>query len=148
LACFAPTGAFDKAIKLKDGLLGAAIGWHLKKRGIPFSHEHCEEGTEMDFIAILRTGRLLIECKVLSVALPVKQLLRNVREAAKQLDEHASLLERRGGRLRASVCVVNLTEQNISSLSRDGCPMGIAENRVVSYERFSDWLRESVARAR
>jgi hypothetical protein len=36
----------------------------------------------MDFVPILDNGRLLIECKVLSVLLPPKQLRRNLREAA------------------------------------------------------------------
>jgi hypothetical protein len=141
LACFAPTGAFHNAIKLKDGLLGAAIGWHLKRRGIRFWHAHCEEGTEMDFIPIVRNGRLLIECKILSVSVPAKQLVRNVREAVKQLDEHATLLEKQGWKLRGSVCVVNLTDQSLASLWRDQSPMGFGENRLISYERFSDWLR-------
>jgi len=146
LACFAPTGAFHNAIKLKDGLLGAAIGWHLKKRGIRFWHAHCEEGTEMDFIPIVQNGRLLIECKLLSVSVPAKQLLRNLREAVKQLDEHAALLEKQGRNLRGSVCVVNLTDQTLASLRRDESLREIAENRLISYERFSDWLRVKVTR--
>jgi hypothetical protein len=141
LACFAPTGAFHNAINLKDGLLGAAIGWHLKRQGIPFWHAHCEEGAEMDFIPIVQNDRLLIECKILSVSVPAKQLLRNVREAVKQLDEHAALLERQGSKLRGSVCVVNLTDQTLTSLRRDESLMGVRENRLISYERFSDWLR-------
>jgi len=141
MASFAPAGGFHNAINLKDGLLGAAIGWHLKKRGIRFWHAHCEKGTEMDFIPIVQNGQLLIECKILSVLVPVKQLVRNVREAVKQLDEHAALLEKEGWKLRGSVCVVNLTDQNLASLRRDGSPIGIAKNRLVSYERFSEWLR-------
>jgi hypothetical protein len=144
LACFAPTGAFQDAIKLRDGLLGAAIGWYLKKRGIRFWHAHCEEGTEMDFIPIVQNGQLLIECKLLSVSVPAKQLLRNLREAVKQLDEHAALLEKQRRKLRGSVCVVNLTDQTLASLRRDESLMGIAENRLISYERFSDWLRVKI----
>jgi hypothetical protein len=144
LACFAPTGAFRNAINLKDGLLGAAIGWHLKKRGIRFWHAHCEEGTEMDFIPIVQNGRLLVECKVLIVSVPAKQLLRNLREAVKQLDEHAALLEKQGRKLHGSVCVVNLTHETLASLRRDEHLIGIAENRLISYERFSDWLRVKI----
>jgi hypothetical protein len=144
LACFAPTGAFHNAIKLKDGLLGAAIGWHLRKRGIRFWHAHCEKNTEMDFIAIVQKGQLLIECKILSVSVPAKQLVRNLREAVKQLDEHAGLLEKQGRKLRGSVCVVNLTDHTLASLRRDEPLTGIAENHLVSYERFSDWLRVKI----
>jgi hypothetical protein len=141
MASFAPAGGFNSAINLKDGLLGAAIGWHLKKQGIRFWHAHCEKGTELDFIPIVQKGRLLVECKILSVLVPAKQLLRNVREAIKQLDEHAALLQGQGWKLRGSVCVVNLTDQNLAFLRRDESPIGIGENRLVSYERFSEWLQ-------
>lgn len=141
MASLAPAGGFQDAMKLKDGLLGAAIGWHLKRRGIQFWHARCEKGTEMDFIPVVRDGHLLIECKILSVSVPARQLARNVREAVKQLDEHAALLEKEGWKLHGSVCVVNLTDQDLTCLQRDGFPIGNAENRLISYERFSEWLR-------
>ena len=141
MASLAPAGGFQGAMKLKDGLLGAAIGWHLKRRGIRFWHARCEKGTEMDFIPVVRDGHLLIECKILSVSVPARQLARNVREAVKQLDEHAALLEKEGWILHGAVCVVNLTYQDLASLRRDGFPTGNAENRLISYERFSEWLR-------
>lgn len=141
MTSLAPGGGFEDAVKLKDGLLGAAIGWHLKSRGIQFWHAHCEKGTEMDFIPVVRGGHLLIECKILSVSVPARQLARNVREAVKQLDEHAALLEKEGWLLHGSVCVVNLTEHDLASLRRDGFPTGKAENRLISYERFSEWVR-------
>jgi hypothetical protein len=141
VASFAPSGYLRDAMTLKDGLLGAAVGWHLIRKGISFSHGSCEMGTEMDFVPIIDDGHLLIECKLLSVMVPAKQLLRNVREAVKQLDRHTALLEKQGKKLRGSVCVLNLTHRNLASLWRDGPPVGIPEKRVVSYERFSDWLR-------
>jgi hypothetical protein len=144
MASFAPFGDFDSAINLKDGLLGAAIGWHLKKRAIPFWHGHCSEGTELDFIPTVNNGQLLIECKILSVLVPAKQLLRNVREAIKQLDQHTALLQRKGWTLRGSACVVNLTEHNLASLRRRGFPMGTGEKRLVSYQRFSKWLQAEI----
>jgi hypothetical protein len=144
MASFAPAGGFNNAVKLRDGLLGAAIGWHLKKRGIHFRHAHCEKGTEMDFIAILQNGSLLIECKILSVLVPTKQLVRNVREGVNQLNEHAAMLENQGWKLRGSVCVVNLTDQHLASLRRDGSTIGIAENCLVSYERFKEWLQTKI----
>jgi hypothetical protein len=141
MASFAPTRGFRDAMSLKDGLLGAAIGWHLKQRRIRFWHAHCERGTEMDFIVILGGGHVLIECKILSVSGPMKQRARNVREAIRQLDEHAALLQTEGWKLRGSACVVNLTEQDLASLQRGGFLASAAESRLVSYQRFRDWLR-------
>jgi hypothetical protein len=145
IASFAPVGYLRDAMCLKDGLLGAAVGWHLAKRGIRFWHGLYEQGTEMDFIAIVGNCRVLIECKVFSISVPAKQGARNVRDAVKQLDEHAALLERQGWNLHNPACVVNLTDQNLASLRREGVLTGIAENRLVSYERFSDWLRARIA---
>jgi hypothetical protein len=144
MASFVPAGGFLDAMRLKDGLLGAAIGWHLKKLGIDFLHAHCEEGTEIDFIPTIPGGQLLVECKTISVLVPPKQMLRNLREAVGQLDEHRALLERRGWKLRSSVCVVNLTHQDLTFLQRDRSSPGIPENRLVSYERFPAWLRATV----
>jgi hypothetical protein len=96
MACFLPAAGFDAAMRLKDGLLGAAIGWHLKKHGIRFRHSHCEQGTEFDFIPIVPNGQLLIECKILSVSVPAKQLMRTLRDAVKQLTTHHALLAKAG----------------------------------------------------
>ncbi|MGC2331551.1 MAG: hypothetical protein WA581_08860, partial [Candidatus Acidiferrales bacterium] len=144
MASFAPSGGLHSAMKLKDGLLGAAVGWHLTRCGIQFRHGHSEEGTEMDFIGVAPEGQLLIECKMLSVLVPAKQLARNVREAVKQLDGHAALLEKQGWKLRGSVCVVNLTDENLAHLGRAGFSIGAARNRLVSYERFPAWLRAAI----
>lgn len=146
MASFAPAGALQRATELKDGLLGAAIGWHLLKRGIPFLHSHCEEGTEMDFVPVVRKGRFLIECKVFSVLVSAKRLARSVREAVRQLDKHAAILETQGSKLRGSICVVNLTDRGLAKLRRDGFSFGIPENRVISYDRFTEWLRHEVTR--
>jgi len=141
MASFAPSGGLLDAMLLKDGVLGAAIGWHLEKRGIRFLHAYCENGTEMDFVPIVQNGRLLIECKVLGVLLPPKQLARNVRKAIKQLDRHAALLRTQTGDLHDSICVVNLTNQNLASLMRNHGGSGIARTRLISYEDFPHWLR-------
>ena len=140
MGSFAPDGPLRDAMNLKDGLLGAAVGWHLTRRGIRFWHSHCEQGTEMDFIPIVGGEHLLIECKVLSVSVSAKQLARTIRACLKQLDEHLTLLEQQGWRMRGSASVVNLTEADIESLQRSGFPSSASGNRLVSYERFSKWL--------
>ncbi len=128
-------------MRLKDGLLGAAVGWHLTRKGIVFWHALCEKGTEIDFIAQARNGQLLIECKILSI-LNAKQLARNIRESLKQLDDHAALLQNEGWELQGSICVVNLTDSDLTFLRRSGFPIGGSPNRVVSYEQFPRWLHE------
>jgi hypothetical protein len=141
IAAFVPTGSLRDAMALKDGLLGAAIGWHLIRRGIPFTHGHSEAGTELDFLLKVGDGRLLIECKVLSVLVPAKQLARSVRKGVKQLERHAALVESRGTNLLDSVCVLNLTDRRLSSLMS----AGLWKDRVISYERFPEWLRGRVS---
>lgn len=144
MASFAPHGLLREAMCLKDGLLGAAVGWHLMKKRIQFWHAHCINGTEMDFIAQTQSGLALIECKVLSVSTSPKQLARNVRESVKQLGEHAALLTREGWELRGVICVVNLTNADLASLRRSGFPIGSTANRLLSYEDFRTWLRKEI----
>jgi hypothetical protein len=100
----------------------------------------------MDFVPIVRKGRFLIECKVFSVLVSTKRLARSVREAVRQLDKHAAILETRGSKLRGSVCVVNLTDRGLANLRRDGFSFGIPESRVIGYDRFTEWLRHEVGR--
>jgi hypothetical protein len=146
MASFAPARGFRDAMLLKDGLLGAAIGWHLTSWQIRFWHAHCERGTEMDFIAIVPDGHLLIECKMLSVSTGIKQLARTLRDAIKQLDEHAALLHMEGWKIRHSACVVNLIERDLVLLRRKGFLANSAAERLVSYEEFRNWLRSATKR--
>ena len=67
MASYAPALGFDAAVRLKDGVLGAAVGWHLTKRGVKFWHAHQERGTEVDFMRKIGNQHFLIECKMLSV---------------------------------------------------------------------------------
>jgi hypothetical protein len=140
IAAFVPTGSLRDAMALRDGLLGAAIGWHLIRHGIAFTHGHSEAGTELDFLLEVGDLRLLIECKVLNVLVPAKQLARNVRKGVKQLERHAALMESRGTNLLDSVCVVNLTDRGLSSLMS----IGLWKESVISYERFPEWLRAKI----
>lgn len=144
IAAFTPATELLELFMLKDGLLGAAVGWALKKWGIRFRHAYCVNGTEMDFVVQLQTSAGLVECKALSISVPTKQLLRNLREALKQLNKHESLLQKEGVKLRAAVCVVNLTNQHLTSL-RQHSSMHLPDSRLISYERFSEWLSANVA---
>jgi hypothetical protein len=141
IASYAPATGFDAAARLKDGLLGAAVGWHLTKRHVRFWHSHDEGGTELDFIAEGRNGTSLIECKMLGVMSSNKQLLRNLRDAAGQLDKHAALLEQRGWKLLESVCVVNLSAHHLNELRREAKKSGARLDRLISYEQFTAWFR-------
>jgi hypothetical protein len=146
MTSFAPARGFRDATLLKDGLLGAAIGWHLTRRRIRFHHAHSERGTETDFIAILPDGHLLIECKMLGLSTGAKQLARTLREAAKQLHDHAAVLQAEGWNIRSSACVVNLTDRNVSSLRGNGFLPAAAAEHLISYEEFRNWLRNETIR--
>jgi len=141
IASYAPASGLDAAVRLKDGVLGAAIGWHLTKRNVKFWHSHQEGGTEVDFIAASGNQHLLIECKMLSATVADKQLRRNLREAADQLDSHTALLEQADWKLRESVCVVNLAEGHMNSLRTSKRESSAELDLLISYEQFPAWFR-------
>jgi hypothetical protein len=148
IASYAPASGLDAAVRLRDGVLGAAVGWHLAKRGVKFRHSHQERGTEVDFIARIGNRHLLIECKMLSVTVADKQLQRNLREAAEQLDSHIALLEQTNWKLRESVCVVNLTERHLNLLRTSNRQSSAALDKLISYEQFPSWFRSRRHKAR
>jgi hypothetical protein len=145
IAAYNPHGPLREAMSLKDGLLGAAIGWHLRRVRAPFRHAHSVNGTELDFIVGARQGSLLIEAKMFRAAPSLKQMARNVREALAQLLTHTKILEADGWDVRKRVSVVNLTNRELTSLRRSSFPLGTDAKCVISYERFPRWLRSNLA---
>jgi hypothetical protein len=117
---------------LKDGLLGAALGWYLTKRGIPFSHGKIIGGEETDFIVRTRRGLVLIECKMLHACGTLKQRRRNLRDAVEQTRQHAQLLADEGHAVYKAVCVLNFTEQELVALDS-------GTEAIVSFENFMTW---------
>ena len=148
MASYAPASGLDAAVRLKDGVLGAAVGWHLTKWGVKFWHSHQERGTEVDFIARIGNQHLLLECKMLSVTVSDKQLRRNLREAADQLNSHIALLEQVNWKLSESVCVVNLTERQLNLLRTSDRQSSAALDGLISYEQFLAWFRSRRQKAR
>lgn len=140
IASYKPFGGFALAAELKDGLLGAAIGWHLIKHSIRFRHSHTERGTETDFIVGTRKRCLLIECKMLGVTATAKQLDRTLRDAAEQLSLHEALLEETGWTVAESVCVTNLTSQHLKSLRSTGKSKRGKLPGLISFDEFTRWL--------
>jgi hypothetical protein len=140
IASYRPARGFDTAVRMKDGLLGAAIGWHLAKRKIRFRHSPVVNGTEMDFVVQDLRGSILVECKMLSVAPSDKQLTRTLRDAASQLAEHTEILEKFGSKVVGAVCVVNSGSLQLRRLStRIDAHFNL--ERIISYEEFASWLR-------
>jgi len=140
MAAYVPHGNLLDGMKLKDGLLGASVGWRLKKARILFWHGLSLKGTEMDFVTEMPQGKVLIECKMLSVSLPPKQLARNIRQSLKQLSAHATLLENESSKVYQAICLVNLTQDHLNSLRRSAFPLGPDLQNLMSYERFPRWL--------
>jgi hypothetical protein len=148
VACYTPHGPLLDAMTLKDGLLGAAIGWHLKTSRITFWHALSVKGTEIDFAAKTSKGHLLIEAKMLHVLGSEKQIIRNLRDSLAQLTDHADLLRSEGWKLQEAICVVNLTERHLRSLQRVSPSIQPTANNLLSYERFPRWLRQKLLSAR
>lgn len=145
MASFVPDGHLLDGMRLKDGLLGAAVGWHLRKNRVRFAHSLLVGATEIDFVAAAHAarsiGEVLIECKMLQVSGPPKQLARNLRDSLKQLADHRALLEAEGRPVKQAICVLNLTKNNLLTVRRSGFPLGPDGDRLVSYEEFPKWLR-------
>jgi hypothetical protein len=148
MVSFIPDGHLLDGIRLKDGLLGAAVGWHLRKNRVRFEHSLPVGATEIDFVATAhatrRIGEILIECKMLQVSGTPKQLARNLRDSLEQLADHRALLEAEGRTVEDAICVLNLTKNNLLTVRRSGFPLGPDANRLVSYENFPEWLRARV----
>jgi hypothetical protein len=148
LASFRPDGWFDGVIALKDGVLGAALGWYFLRNRIPFRHAEIVRGEELDFVVEGSKHRILIECKVLKTSAADKQLRRRLRDALEQLRRHAVLLEREGRAVSESVCVVNLTGAELKRVSILGS-LGDGEAiRLLSYEGITKWLGQRLTAQR
>jgi hypothetical protein len=150
MAAFHSTGALDQALDLKDGVLAAALGWHLTMCGTSFEAGVELGKTELDFVVRTATGDGLIECKMNHLLGKDDALRKKLYDDRDQLRDHLRIAKGHGITLSHAACVVNLTRQHLASLSATMQPEADQEfsrvrGRILSYEDAAAWLRDIVA---
>jgi hypothetical protein len=153
ICTFVPAGCLQKAMESKDGMLGVAVGWFFRKHEVRFKAGHLIGGTELDFVASGRRGRLLVECKMHHVLTPEGHIRGQILASRNQLRDHIHVANREGLKLAGASCVVNLTSQHLKKILR-----GLAvesdevyqrlQAEVISYEDFADWFRRASVTSR
>jgi len=153
MCTFAPAGYLREAMKLKDGMLGVAVGWFLRKHGFQFKHGLTIGGTELDFIVSGRRGCLLIECKMHHILKPEEHIRSQILASRTQLRTHIHVAQREGLQPKGAACVVNLGSHPLQkTLRRLKAETDLAYQElraeVISYEDFADWFQRASAATR
>jgi hypothetical protein len=150
MAAFYSTGAFDQALELHDGMLAAALGWHLTRCGVHFEAGMKLPDTELDFVVKSEAGNCLIECKMNHLLGPDDVLCRTLFKNRDQLRDHLRIANGQGMEFRHAACVVNLTRDHLHSLLATMSPDSDREfarvrGQILSYEDVAMWLRQALA---
>lgn len=145
---FSPVGWLETALNVRDGMLGACVGWQLKKHGLCFTANVPIGGTELDLVVDLGSVRLLIECKMPRTLKADENLAPILSEAQTQLDEHVALAKQQGLLFTGAICVLNMPRQRIASIIRRYHSRPRPDHRkhkmsLISYEDLADWLRSA-----
>jgi hypothetical protein len=140
-----PSDALADAIRLRDGMLGAAIGWQLTKKHISFRHSVPVGGTELDFLVSRGPVKCLIECKMNHQLKERPQLLATLRDNVAQLDAHVLAAQSAGINLHSAVCVVNHGRCRLAALRpyMDASQKSTVPMKLMSYEDFLPWISKS-----
>jgi hypothetical protein len=97
----------QRSLAQSDGLLGAATGWQLIERRLPFCHSYrTNAGEEIDFLIQHPTGIMMVECKMHKRR--GADLSGELLKDCDQLRDHLKLAERLSIPASSSMCVVNL----------------------------------------
>jgi hypothetical protein len=149
MAAFYSTGAFDQALELHDGMLAAALGWHLTRCGVAFEPGVKLPETELDFVLRSDAGNCLIECKMNHLLGQDDALRRTLYKNREQLRDHLRIAKGQGMELRHAACVVNLTRDHLSSLLVTMPPetdleFARVQGQILSYEDVATWLRHTI----
>jgi len=83
-----------KLISRKDGLLGIAIAWLLRRRGVEYTSPVFVKETEMDFLCNIHTGKVLLECKMHRAPPTVRSVRQKLVDDLKQLNDHVKKYEK------------------------------------------------------
>jgi len=137
-----PSGSLNVALRLRDGMLGAAIGWQFCKRRVPFQHSVNVGGTELDFLVDRSDDKVLIECKMNHQLKGNEQMLSALRGNLQQLDAHVRAAQAQGIAISLAVCVVNHSRNRLAQLQRSIGPSSTSTvpTRLLSYQDLRSWM--------
>jgi hypothetical protein len=149
LAAFYSTGALTQAFELHDGVLAAALAWHLTQRGIPFDDGVKLPNAELDFVLKTSVDNCLIECKMNHLLGQEDALLRTLYKNRDQLRDHLLIAKGQGMALSRAACIVNLTRQQLAPVLRAMEPETDPEfarvrSDILSYEDAPAWVMQSL----
>lgn len=145
MVAFYPTGALTQALELHDGMLAAALAWHLTQRKIAFDHSVKLPGTEMDFVLKGNAGDCLLECKMNHLLGPDEAIRSTLYRSRNQLRDHLQIAKGQGMPMTHAACIVNLTRQQLAPVLKTMEPEANAEfarvrGQILSYEDVATWL--------
>jgi hypothetical protein len=148
MAAFYSTGALTQAFELHDGVLAAALAWHLTQRDIHFDDGVKLPNAELDFVLKGGVGDCLIECKMNHLLGQGDALRNTMYENRRQLRDHLLIAKAQGMTVSHAACIVNLTRQQLAPLLGTMEPETDAEfarvrSQVLSYEDTAHWLRQT-----
>jgi len=149
MAAFYSTGALTQAFELQDGVLAAALAWHLTQRDIHFDDGVKLPNAEVDFVLKSSAGDCLIECKMNHLLGQDDALRSTLYENRRQLRDHLLIAKAQGMTVGHAACIVNLTRQQLSPLLGAMEPEADAEflrvrGQLLSYEDAPSWLNRTL----
>jgi hypothetical protein len=139
-----PANELDLAIKVSDGMLGAAVGWQLTSRRISFQHSLKVGGTEFDFLVSQGQRYSLIECKMNHIFKTPARLAAALKDNLAQLKAHTLVAQSQRIALASAICVVNHPRAQLASLQRliDPPQESTVPMQLLSYQDFIPWLKK------
>jgi hypothetical protein len=147
IAAFHSAGALTQALELKDGVLAAALAWHLKQRDIDFDDGMKRPDSELDFVIRDGAGNHLIECKMNHLLGQEDALLGTLYKNRNQLRDHVLIAKNQGMAFSHAACVVNLTRQQLTPLLQKMEPdpdadFACVRGQILSFEDAPGWLAQ------
>jgi hypothetical protein len=148
IAAFYSTGVLTQALELHDGMLAAALAWHLTQLGIAFDDGVKLPDVELDFVLKGNAGDSLMECKMNHVLCPDETIRSTLYKSRNQLRDHLQIAKRHGMTIRHAACVVNLTRQQLVPIMKTMEPEVDTEfarvrGQILSYEDVAIWLNST-----
>jgi len=148
MAAFYSTGVLTQALELHDGVLAAALAWHLTQRGIVFDDGVKMPNAELDFVLKGNAGDCLMECKMNHLLCPDDTIRSTLYKSRNQLRDHLQIAKLHGMTMHHAACVVNLTLQQLDSFLKTMEPetdpeFARAEGQILSYEDAPMWLERT-----
>jgi hypothetical protein len=148
MAAFYSTGVLTQALELHDGMLAAALAWHLTQQGIAFDDGVKLPHAELDFVLKGNAGDCLMECKMNHLLGPDDTMRSTLYKSRNQLRDHLQIAKGQGMTISHAACIVNLTRQQLVPVIKTMEPEADTEfarvrGQVLSYEDMAAWLNST-----